>query len=1071
MTTHLQPGQYADRYRIVRLLGSGGMAEVWEVAAPGHAERLALKVSRNQRAEDARRLLREGRAAAALDHPNLLPVLVVVPVEGGVGLVLPLVEGPALDLVVKRARPSEDEALVLFRDIVRGVAHAHSLGMVHRDLKPGNVLLDLTSGAVVPRVSDFGLVKLEEPGGDHTRTGAVFGTPAYAAPEQLRDSASVDERADLWSLGVLFVELLTGPRPYAGRGVVALCEAHARGPDLSGLAPEHGALASRMLQVAPQDRIRTCEALLRALDPLVPLATLGTESGLFRSAASLAARGDDTQAPLSLEAAGAPRPIPRHLPPERDAFVGREAELRALEGLLRDGARLVTVLGMGGVGKTRAAVRYGWTRLADWPGGVFFCDLSEARSAEGVAFAVAQALDVPLGRDPIQQLGHAIAGHGRCLVVLDNFEQVAGCAAETLGRWLDRAHDARFVVTSRERLGLPGEVALDLDPLPTADAVDLFLARARDAQRFQSLTPDELADIEPLVILLDGLPLATELAAGRLRAMSPRAILDRMTERFKLLASSGGRHPRQATLRASLDWSWDLLSPDEQAALAQLSVFEGGFTLDAAEAVLALDALWPADAVAALVEKSLVRRLDQERYGLLVSVHAYAAEKLEVLGSRAATEVRHGEWCAGFWTNNAPDALHIHGGVAHRQALLVELENVVAACRRAVARGDGSVAAATGRAAFGGLEVRGPDTRAVELSASVLGLSDLAASDRVTMEDRLGQALWLSGRMDEARGHFDAALTVARQVGDRPNECKVLGNLAQVYSRQGRMGEAYRGFVAALSVCREVGGRVDEATVLSNMGTWHRSQARFDEARIHFDAALAIQREVGDRSGEGSTLCNIGILHGTLGQMDEAQAYFDAALAAHREVGDRKRAAVLLGNLGTLHRKSGRRREAQTHFDAALTAARELGDRRGEGYVLGELGALYHDQGRSDDARAHLDAALAVHRETGEAQHEGVVLGTLGALHANARRIDEALACLDAGAALLRSVGDTVEVGKLLCYRAEALVCTRPAVDATAARAALTEAEHIAAQCGAGPDSELGHQIANARAALAALDD
>ena len=177
------------------------------------------------------------------------------------------------------------------------------------------------------------------------------------------------------------------------------------------------------------------------------------------------------------------REVKHSLPAERDAFVGRAEDLGELARRIEDGARLVSVLGIGGSGKTRLVTRFGWTWLGDWPGGVWFCDLSEARSANGIAYAVATAMDVPLGKEPFKQLGHAIAGRGRCLMILDNFEQVARHAQETLGGWLDRADKAQFVVTTREVLGLPGETSLALAPLEERDGVALFTARAKQATR------------------------------------------------------------------------------------------------------------------------------------------------------------------------------------------------------------------------------------------------------------------------------------------------------------------------------------------------------------------------------------------------------------------------------------------------------------------------------------------------------------------------------------------------------------------------------------------------------------
>lgn len=307
------------------------------------------------------------------------------------------------------------------------------------------------------------------------------------------------------------------------------------------------------------------------------------------------------------------RQLPHSLRAERDAFVGRRRTLQALAQRFDAGARLVSLLGIGGGGKTRAATRYGWAWMGEYPGGVWFCDLAPARSIEGIASAVAQGLQIPLGpEDPVVQLGHAIAGRGPCLVILDNFEHLARHAEATLGRWLDRAMDARFLVTTRGVLGITGEETLALAPMQPDDAQALFLRRAEAARRDFKPGPEDAEAIATLVGLLDGLPLAIELAAARTRTLAPRALLARMSERFKLLASSGGRLDRQATLRATFDWSWGLLPTAEKAALAQLSVFEGGFTLEAAEAVIDFSALedppWTLDVLQALVDKASCAR-------------------------------------------------------------------------------------------------------------------------------------------------------------------------------------------------------------------------------------------------------------------------------------------------------------------------------------------------------------------------------------------------------------------------------------------------------------------------------
>src|SRR6266571_1225801 len=451
------------------------------------------------------------------------------------------------------------------------------------------------------------------------------------------------------------------------------------------------------------------------------------------------------------------RNIKHSLPAERDSFVNRRETLAELARRLDAGARLVSVLGIGGTGKTRLVTRFGWSWLGDFPGGAWFCDLSRARSLDGIVHAVGEALAVPLGKeDPVTQLGNAIAARGRCLVILDNFEQVSRWAEETLGRWLNRAMEAGFVVTTREVLGLVGEETLALAPLQAPDAAALFVQRAESAKRGFLRTAADRAAIDPLVKLLEGLPLAIELAATRVRVMSPRTLLSRMRERFKLLSSSGRRRDRQATLRSTFDWSWDLLSLADKAALAQLSVFEGGFTMESAEAVLDLsgyeDAPWTVGTVQSLLDKSFVRQVKDGRFDMLVSVQEYASEHLRTErrfpgsgpSALAAAEARHSGYFARLGEKRA-----VAGAC-------VEIDNLVAACRRAAARGAGEEAAGALEGAWAALNLRGPFSVGVELASVVSGTPGLGASARATAERVAGSALDASGRVAEARTHLEA---------------------------------------------------------------------------------------------------------------------------------------------------------------------------------------------------------------------------------------------------------------------------------------------------------------------------
>ena len=749
--------------------------------------------------------------------------------------------------------------------------------------------------------------------------------------------------------------------------------------------------------------------------------------------------------------------IKHSLPAERDAFVGRLEPLLELARRLDDGARVVSILGIGGSGKTRLVTRFGWTSLGDYPGGVWFCDLSQARSADGVVRGVAAALDVPLGKeDPIVQLGNAIAVRGQCLVILDNFEQVSRHSEETLGQWLNRASAARFVVTTREVLGLAGEQTLVLPPLAPPDAASLFMRRAESAKQDFRPTPEDASAIAQLMTLLDGLPLAIELAAARIRVMPPKSLLARMGERFKLLASTGGRHDRQATLRATFDWSWDLLSVSDKAALAQLSVFEGGFTLESAEAVLDLsaygDAPWPADAVHSLVDKSFVRHLIDERFDLLVSVKEYASEHLRTEGrfpgsgteALALAEDRHCTYFAGLGEERA---------IANRFA---EIDNLVVACRRAAARSATELAVGALEGAWAALKLRGPIGAGVELASFALAAPGLGTSARARVERVAGSALYGSGKAAEARVHLEAALAAAREVGDRRCEAQVLGDLGLLDQNEGRMDDARTRYEAALLLAPEVGDEVLEYVVHNGLGSLSEAQGRIDGARVHFEAALDLARKRGDRRREGRTLANLGVLNLEQGRIDEAGALYGAALTMAREVGDRQWEGNMLCNLGLLHQLEGRMPQARSTLDEALALAREMGNPRLECLVLCNLAIVADSLGLLDQARSRLEAALAIARELRDQRSEGQVLGYLALVHSRQGRFDDARHCLEAGEDLLKAVSDRFSLGILKCGRAE----TEHLAGAfESARAALDEAQTLAGEIDAGPKSELGMAI------------
>jgi tetratricopeptide (TPR) repeat protein len=649
-------------------------------------------------------------------------------------------------------------------------------------------------------------------------------------------------------------------------------------------------------------------------------------------------------------------------------------------------------------------------------------------------------------------------------MILDNFEQVARHAEETLGRWLNHAGDARFLVTTREVLDLPGEEILALAPLGPAAAAALFTSRAEAARADFAQSADDQAAIAPLVKLLEGLPLAIELAAARVRVMRPRTLLLRMSERFKLLSSTGGRVDRQATLRAVFDWSWDLLTLPEKAAFAQLSVFEGGFTLDSMEATLDLsayeDAPWPIDVLQSLLQKSLVRQVTYDRFDLLVSAQEYAAEHLRTHARYAgsgpaalvAAEVRHGLYFSGLTEQAAvSDAC-------------AELDNLVAACRRAAARGDADVAAKALRGAWAGLNMRGPYRVGSELASLVRAALPPGAAESAEVDWVAGRALMAEGKYHEANVQFDASLARAHDVGDRRCECRALFGLGTGDFRTGRTESASLHLAAALVIAREVNDSGTQTDAHIGLGNLDVVLGRMAEAQVHFETALALAQQGGDRQREGHVLNNLGSLYADTGRLDMARSNVQAALVAAREVGDARLEAIALSSLGFVNRIQGRFEEAVGHLETALAIGRDMGHAHLEWFVLLNLGMVCDSLARFDEALKHVEASLAVARALGDQRSEGQSLGALGLLHARQARLDEARHRLDAAEVLLRAVSDTLGIGLLLCSRAETE--HRAGIPA-AANAALAEAEVIAVEVGAGPDSELRRALARVRSLLA----
>jgi len=753
-------------------------------------------------------------------------------------------------------------------------------------------------------------------------------------------------------------------------------------------------------------------------------------------------------------------------------FVGRSQELAQLEGFLAQPGALVTILAPGGMGKTTLAQHFAASQLEACPGGVWFCDLSDAHTKMDVGTAVVRALGAEqVEDDPGAQLLGLLSHRRDSLVVLDNFEQLVDEAAALVQSWRHAAPSVRWLVTSRHRLGVASEQVLPLGALSHEDAAAMYVARAREIRPSWRQSPGRSDALERVVLALEAIPLAIDLAAARAATVPPEVLCERLEGVEGLLrARRRDRPERHQTLTATLELSWSLLSLHEQQLVRQLGLFRGGFRLEAAEAVveLAPDAPWVADVLEDLLDKSWLQRVETPsgvRFRCLELTRRFAMKQLEDEGGAAvvsALSLRHAR-------HHGRLGRHNESAVMEQDPLFLERDNLLAALAFAVrqhpeeaaelaivfshgcgSRGpldEGRRWVARVRAMAGHPPVRQARLliaegrlldRVGQVDEAVRCFEEALAVARQHQDRRLeGRLLGLlgfqdlrRGELDRAQAKLDASQALLREVGDRYHQGRGLLRLAHLHFSQGHFDEAIEGLQAARAMQRDAGDRRGEAVTLGNLGQTFYSQGRLDEAQESFESALIFYREIGDRCGAVFALLGLGNVFENEGSLEDARGHIQTALDVSREIGDRSVEAYSLGNLGVVLEGQGRLEEARESFAGALTIHRELGARASEGVELANLGGAEGALGLYDEARVNLDAALAIHGELRARRYEGIARFKLGMLDRAQGRTDEARAHFEAALALHRGVGDLRWQGQVLGQLARALACSGSATDA-----------------------------------------
>lgn len=648
---------------------------------------------------------------------------------------------------------------------------------------------------------------------------------------------------------------------------------------------------------------------------------------------------------------------PNNLPLQVTSFIGRERELAEIKHLL-DNTRLLTLLGMGGLGKTRLSLQIAADVVENYPDGVWFVDLAPITDPAHVPDAAAQVLGVR--EEPGKTLTQTLCEHVKdreLLFIIDNCEHLISACASLAEALLLRAPDIRIVATSREALHIRGEQTYPVLPLAAPDrnagveallrseAVQLFVERARLQKPTFALTERDAPAMAEICARLDGIPLALELAAARMRSLSIGEINTRLHDRFKLL--TGGSRvalERQQTLRALVNWSYDLLQEQEQMLLDRLSVFAGGFDLEAAEGVCGAEPLVPEDVIdvlSSLVEKSLVM-VDQEdgmsRYGLLETIREFAREhftkRFDMLGTIrefaqerlvdrndvVATASRHCEYYLGV-AKTARVELQGLGQAEWTRRLEVELDNLRAAIALALAGGVDPVIA-------------------------------------VKFEVALMQFRRLRGYSTEGRKNVRAALVLPgiRERGvARAHALYVGGVLA---ANQSDYVEATKMLDECLDIRRGLGNPRETAATLSMLVELRMHQDDLAQARYHEEEAIGIFRELGHRDGEAAGLLNLGEISVRQADHDSARELFEQCLAIARSIGHHELESECERNLGELELGAGNVQAAQARFACSLKVCRDAEDKRGEAISLWRLGKIEGIGGDYDSALNRLAKAL-----------------------------------------------------------------------------------------------------------------
>ncbi len=935
----MQAGVVAfGRYRVERLAGAGGMGTVYRVVDLETGEPRALKVLLPDATARTRERFRiEAAALAKLSHPAIVRYVD----HGDDFLVMEWVDGESLaDRISLRETPPA-EALRLGARLVSALAAAHAEGVVHRDVKPRNIMLP-SNGFADAKIVDFGVARVSEDG--RTKTGVRVGTPRYMAPEQIVSSRRVDGRADVFSLGCVLFEMLAGRKAFRGRDEVALLarmviEDAPRLRSVRADVPEEvDALVARMLARDYKKRPFANDAL--ALEIESALARLGDLEAARVQIAGLETTADDSAvslfAELPMDSTGVePLPPPSELPWET---VGRDAELAALERMLSPGS-VVGLWGAFGVGKSHVAqalARHLWQTR-----GSIVCDLRGAQGDSEIARRVAAELGV-LHAASASDVSASLAARRGAVVVLDACDALEA-AAQFARRVVAESPESSVLVVAREHPGT--REALELEPLDTASAVTLLVARSRGAA---SAARDRAA-LEKIAAALQGNALALTLAASRTSVLGVAAVSERVTRPLEVLG---------AAMRNAAEEVWETLTSDERAIAEACAIFPSAIRPEIADktcGAISRDAL---DVLQSLRDKSILRAGPR---GTLVM----DATLRELARTKRGDAIARAEQAFARET------------VAAAPADLVERfayeDDLFTAVEIALQSGDAELALAAAIELEPSLAARGP----LDRLADVLDRADAVAQPsrlRARARAARGRTAALARDFALAERALHEALDSAKSLGDEELEASTWLDLGVMHQAMDDFAAAERCYATVLEVHDTIASR-SEARARGNLGALAHDRGDLDTAYAHYVRAIAVAESIGEPRLLGVFLSNLAVLDRERGlasgeredHAGSARQRFVRALHAIDESHDQRLAGMVLGNLGMLDLEEDRLAVALASFERSAELLAALGDVYSAALACARLAAahaLAGDVTRSEVAIARAEELAARDEKT-----------------------------------------------------------------------------------------------------------